>query len=249
MSSPSPSRNRKKRAGNSVATVHETLRSMIIEFQLRPGERLNEMHLSESLGVGRTPLREAINRLLAERLVEFRPNRGFFIRQVNVREIEDLFEMRGIVEVGAVRLVVERADSFDIESLADYWDSVLQTYTESNPDDLVRQDAIFHERLAALSGNDSLLRAVQGINSGIHFVRWADLHGDERRRTFDEHAAILSAIMKRDGDLAADLMLNHVTHRAGGLRRAIADGLLMGLTRPAANISSAISRQDGEESA
>ena len=60
---------RKKRDGNTVATVHKLLHSMIIEFQLRPGERLNEMQLSEQLGVGRTPLREAINRLLIENLL------------------------------------------------------------------------------------------------------------------------------------------------------------------------------------
>ena len=224
-----------KRAGNMANMVHERLRSMIIEFQLRPGERLNEMQLTEMLKVGRTPLREAINRLLVEQLVEFCPNRGFFIRQVDVKEIEDLFEMRGIVEVSAVRLVVNRAQDFDIESLADHWSAVLQDYTGYDPDDLVSQDAMFHERLASLSGNTALLGSVRGINSRIHFVRWADLHGDERKRTFEEHAAILAAIAARDADRAADLMLRHVTHRAGGLRRAIADGLLMGLSRPANN--------------
>lgn len=229
---PSP---RRKRDGNTVATVHQQLRSMIIEFHLRPGERLNEMQLSEQLGIGRTPLREAINRLLIENLVEFRPNRGFFIRQVDVTEIEDLFEMRGIVEVGAVRLVVERADDVEITSLAEHWQTVLEHYGGTKPDDLVLQDALFHERLAALSGNGALLAAVRGINSRIHFVRWADLHGDERKRTFDEHAAILAAIIDRDADRAAHMMLTHVTHRTGGLRRAIADGLLMGLTRPANN--------------
>lgn len=233
MQSPRSSSPRRKRDGNTVALVHEQLRSMIIEFQLRPGERLNEMHLSEQLGVGRTPVREAINRLLIENLVDFRPNRGFFIRQVDVTEIEDLFEMRGIVEVGAVRLVVARAEDFDITSLAEHWQTVLDNYSDTNPDDLVRQDALFHERLAVLSGNGALLASVRRINSRIHFVRWADLHGHERKGTFDEHAAILAAIIDRDADSAAHMMLNHVTRRTDGLRRAIADGLLMGLSRPA----------------
>jgi DNA-binding GntR family transcriptional regulator len=218
---------------------------MIIEFELRPGERLNEMQLTETLDVGRTPLREAINRLLAEDLVEFRPNRGFFIRQVDVKEIEDLFEMRGIVEVAAVRFVVARANDFDIESLADHWATVLRNYPGSNPDDLVRQDAMFHERLAALSGNSAVLASVRGINSRIHFVRWADLHGDDRKRTFEEHGAILSAIAARDADRAAALMFDHVTHRVGGLRRAIADGLLMGLSRPANTAGPVTGRFEG----
>ncbi|RDC69049.1 GntR family transcriptional regulator [Rhodovulum sp. 12E13] len=228
-----PSQKRQKRDGNTVALAHARLKAMIIEFDLRPGERLNEMHLSEQLDVGRTPLREAINRLLVERLVEFVPNRGFFIRQVDVKEIEDLFEARGIVEVGAVRLVVERASAFDLESLSDYWQQVLDNYGESDADYLVKQDALFHERLAALSGNSALLDTVRDINSRIHFVRWADLHGVDRKRTFEEHEAILSAIAARDADRAAAEMFSHVTHRSGGLRRAIADGLLMGLSRPA----------------
>jgi len=219
---------------------------MIIEFQLRPGERLNEMQLCETLGVGRTPLREAINRLLIEDLVEFRPNRGFFIRQVDVTEIENLFEMRGIVEVGAVRLAVERADIVDIESLASHWQTVLDNYDDTNPDHLVLQDALFHERLAALSGNTSLLASLRGINSRIHFVRWADLHGDERKRTFDEHAAILAAVLDRNADQAAELMMNHVMHRTGGLRRAIADGLLIGLSRPANSVGPAPGRRGRE---
>jgi DNA-binding GntR family transcriptional regulator len=227
------SQQRQKRDGNTVALVHARLKAMIIEFELRPGERLNEKHLSDRLDVGRTPLREAINRLLVERLVEFVPNRGFFIRQVDVKEIEDLFEARGIVEVGAVRLVVQRASDFDIQSLADFWQTVLESYGESEADFLVKQDALFHERLAALSGNSALLNSVRDINSRIHFVRWADLHGADRKRTFEEHGAILSAIAARDADRAAGEMFSHVTHRSGGLRRAIADGLLMGLSRPA----------------
>ena len=216
-----------------VAEVHAQLRAMIIEFELRPGERLNEMHLSERLGVGRTPLREAINRLLVEGLVEFKPNRGFLIREFDVKEIEDLFEARGIVEVGAVRLVVGRASDSSLKRLSEYWQSVLDNYSDSGPDLLVKQDALFHEQMAILSENSALVNTIRYINSRIHFVRWANLHGQARKQTFDEHAAILDAIATRDADQAARAMFDHVTHRSGELRRAIADGLLMGMSRPA----------------
>lgn len=224
---------RAKRSGNLVAEVHARLRAMIIEFELRPGERLNEMHLSERLEIGRTPLREAINRLLVEGLVEFRPNRGFLIRQFDVKEIEDLFEARGIIEVGAVRLVVKRASDFNLRCLSEFWQDVLSSYSDSDPDFLVKQDALFHEQIAILSENSTLVSNVRHINSRIHFVRWANLHGEARKQTFDEHKALLEAISARDADRAAQKMFNHVTHRSGELRRAIADGLLMGMSRPA----------------
>lgn len=224
---------RKKRNGNMVADIHERLRAMIIEFELRPGERLNEMHLSDRLGVGRTPIREAINRLLVEGLVEFQPNRGFLIRQFDVKEIEDLFEVRGIIEVGAVRLAVARASDRSLKHLSEYWQTILCNYAESSSDFLVQQDALFHEQLALLSENSALVYNIRHINSRIHFVRWANLHGQARKQTFEEHEAILEAISARDADRAAQEMFNHVTHRSGELRRAIADGLLMGMSRPA----------------
>lgn len=237
---------RRKRSGNMVADVHERLRAMIIEFELRPGERLNEMHLSDRLGVGRTPIREAINRLLVEGLVEFQPNRGFLIRQFDVKEIEDLFEVRGIIEVGAVRLAVERASDLSLKRLSEYWQTIMHSYAESSSDFLVQQDALFHEQLALLSENSALVYNIRHINSRIHFVRWANLHGQARKQTFEEHEAILDAISARDADRAAQEMFNHVTHRSGELRRAIADGLLIGMSRPANSRKPILSPRTGD---
>ncbi|MBN7776256.1 GntR family transcriptional regulator [Nitratireductor aquimarinus] len=223
---------RRKRPGTMVGLIHDHLRSLIIEFQLRPGDRINEVELTERLKVSRTPLREAINRLLAEQLVEFRPNQGFYIRRVDVNEIVNLFEVRTILETSMMRLVVERASDEELQSLSAFWEDVMGRYYKTGSEALVHSDAIFHERLAEIAKNPSLLSFLQDINSRIHFVRWANLYGEHRKSTFSEHETILKALMERDAEKAASLMEEHISHRSGGLQRAIADGLLHGMSKP-----------------
>src|SRR5579862_6815448 len=95
----------KKSGPHSVVDrVHHELRSMAMTFRFLPGERLNEAILAKELGVSRTPLREALNRLTAEGFLTFSVNLGFFRKPLEVKEIFDLFEFRLEIEVTAVRL-------------------------------------------------------------------------------------------------------------------------------------------------
>src|ERR1700739_2419677 len=92
-----------------VDRIHSELRNMAITFRLLPGERLNEATLAKELGVSRTPLREAQNRLMAEGVLTFSANQGFYRKPLDVKEIFDLYEFRQYMEMSAVRLAVERA--------------------------------------------------------------------------------------------------------------------------------------------
>lgn len=227
---------RQARAGNMVDVIHQNLRRMVLEFQLRPGQRLNEQHLCQALEVGRTPLREAINRLVAENLVATQPNRGFYIRDVDPDEIAQLFEMREIVEAAAVALAAERATDAELLELRDSWQMVLQDYRTADAEELLAQDARFHEKVAALSRNLPMARLVADINERIYLVRWAALQGEARKTTFDEHALIADALVARDGPKAEALMRAHVTQRTHALRRAIADGLLHAMSKSTAQL-------------
>jgi len=92
-----------------VDKVYDELKAMAINYALRPGERLNEIELSKRLGVSRTPLREALNRLSTEGFLRFIPGRGFYCRELNPKEIFDLFELRKAIEISGVRLSTHRA--------------------------------------------------------------------------------------------------------------------------------------------
>src|ERR1700675_64982 len=100
-----------------VDRVYEQLKVMAVSFEFKPGERLNEGAIAGRLGVRRTPLREALNRLNTEGLLRFFPGRGFFCRELDAQEIFDLYELRKSIEIAAVRPAIKRARDQDIDAL------------------------------------------------------------------------------------------------------------------------------------
>src|SRR6218665_4101956 len=97
--------------------VYEQVRSMAIGYAIRAGERLDEVKLARQLGVSRTALREALNRLNTEGLMRLVPGKGFYCRDLDVHEIFSLYELRKAVEVAAIGLALVRAKEGDIDAL------------------------------------------------------------------------------------------------------------------------------------
>lgn len=217
---------RPKRAADTVARIYDRLHQMAIRFEIPPDERLNEVELAGRLKVSRTPLREALNRLVTEGLLIFEPNRGFRCRPLDTKETIDLYEAREVVELGAVRLAVARAESGAIRDLARFWQDVAAR--EHRPTtELLRDDEEFHERLAALSGNGELVRALKSINARIHFVRWMDLEREERRaKTYREHFELLAALAARDEDGCARILCAHIERRRDEIVEVIKAGVV-----------------------
>lgn len=195
-----------------VDRVHAELRGMAMTFRFLPGERLNEAVLAKELGVSRTPLREALNRLTAEGFLTFSVNNGFFRKPLDVKEIFDLYEFRMHLELAAVRLAVERAteeqlaeiEAFSIESARDEPGRTI--------DDLVALDEQFHEMLMRLTGNVQMLNSLRNINARIQFVRWLDMT-ERRAETQSQHAHIVAALRKRDLSESERLISEHIAHR------------------------------------
>jgi len=141
-----------KRTGMTVNEIYEQLKQMAVLYQIRPGERVNELELAERFDVSRTPIREALNRLVAENLLAFVPNRGFFIRELDGKDVFDLFELRRSIESTAVMLACERASDNDIKALRRFWKQVMKSAERMPSDELVVKDEQFHLELAAMSG-------------------------------------------------------------------------------------------------
>ena len=102
-----------------VVDLYQALKQKAVDFSIRPGDRLNEGALAKELGVSRTPLREALNRLVAEQLLEFRPGAGFFCRALDAKSIFDLYELRAFIEAAAIRTACQRASDADLAALKD----------------------------------------------------------------------------------------------------------------------------------
>src|SRR5271165_5970944 len=123
-----------------MARIYNELRSMAISFEFRPGERLNEVILAKQLGVSRTPLREALNRLTSEGFLTFTVNQGFFRKPLDVKEIFDLYELRQQIEVAAVRLALERATDEQFAEIESFLEGSRKEAPERTSRELVALD-------------------------------------------------------------------------------------------------------------
>jgi len=208
---------------SAVDLAYDALRSMILLFELRPGERLNEVHLAERLGLSRTPLREALNRLAAERLVVARGGQGFFVRDLDLQEAMELYELREALEATAFRLACLRATASAINALRKSWRAQhRQLDRAQDRAAMVMEDVRFHEALCGLAGNGELLRMVSEVNARITFIRWAYTTGPRPELNFDEHDALLDALLARDAEAGAAILHRHIGRRAEALATLLA---------------------------
>jgi DNA-binding GntR family transcriptional regulator len=185
---------------------------MAMTFRFLPGERLNEAVLAKELGVSRTPLREALNRLSTEGFLTFSANNGFFRKTIDVKEIFDLYEFRMYLELSGVKLAVERATDEQLTEIEDFLTESAREVPTRTVDDLVLLDEQFHEMLMKLTGNVQMLDSLRNINARIQFVRWLDMT-DRRSGTQSEHKHIVAALRKRDRKETEGLISEHIAHR------------------------------------
>lgn len=204
-----------------VEVAYERLLVMINEFEIKPGERINEVSVSKRLGISRTPLREALNRLAIEGFLTIKAARGFFCRDLDPNETMHLYQLRAIIEVAAVQLAAEKAAADELASLAQF----LKTSSSSDScsiDDQIAYDEGFHEEIVRLSGNSEMFKLIKSLNQRIRPLRWIYLHrGRGRPTTQAEHRQILAALMAKDADRAAELMKSHITLRREEIEEAI----------------------------
>ncbi len=208
-----------------VERTYEQLKSLAISFELRPGDRLNEGQLSARLGISRTPLREALNRLAADGFLTLSPGRGFFRRPLDPKEIFDLYELRLQIETAGARLAADRASAAQLEEIAHFLEESSADRPERSIADLVGLDEAFHRRLMALSGNAEMLRVLDNVHGRIRFVRWIHMEG-RRSHTQAEHKAILDALRDGDADRCVELLRGHIGRRLEQVVEAVREGYL-----------------------
>lgn len=205
-------------------SVYEQLKAMAVTYRFRPDERLNEMALARQLNVSRTPLREALNRLVKENLLTFRPKQGFRGRPLDAKEVFDLYELRKVLETTAGRLAVQRARDDEIVRLGEFLKTSLEAPNEAPITYLLYLDEEFHERIARLSRNDELVKTLANINARIRFVRCIDMENGRRAKTQREHKAVFEALKRRNADACAKIIGHHITRRLDQIVEVIKEG-------------------------
>ncbi|MGB3233416.1 MAG: GntR family transcriptional regulator [Mycobacterium sp.] len=189
--------------------VFVALRDDLMWGRLRPAERLAENSLAERYAVSRTPVREALARLLADGLIE-RRDRGLYPYRPRVDDLEDLYELRITLELRGIQRLengARRHDAAILEPELERW----REFRKSPPKPdagIVKEDEQFHLRLLASSGNQALVTALEAVNARIRPMRMLDYLTEDRvLATIDEHIDIAERAL--DGDLADARALLH----------------------------------------
>lgn len=200
---------------------HE-LRQMILDGEIRPGERLNEVVLADSLGISRGPLREAISRLVAEGLLSIVIHKGAYVPSISAEELRDLYELRIAVESAAVRLGVSRATPEQLATLrADL--ARTQDILDSGSGAAYPVEVEIHSQLVALAQNAAFDGAIRDVHARIRLARARSGTDPERARTaHQEHVAILSAIEAGEPQTAARLLTDHLASACDNAIRHLA---------------------------
>ena len=215
-------------ADGQTVTLHDgllgRLRDMIIEGELAPGTRLRERELTEWLGVSRTPLREALKVLAAERLIELAPNRGARIASLGEVEIRHMFELMGALEALAGRLAAARASEADLLELQAMHLQMRAHYVRHDLPAYFRLNQAIHRRIVAAAGNPLLAQSYDQLAGRIRRPRFLASQWDPARWTqaIEEHEGIMAALAARDGDLLSHLLEAHLAHKADALLNHIA---------------------------
>ncbi len=191
--------------------AYERLRDEILTLKRAPGELLDEAVLMSDLQLGRTPIREALQRLSCEGLVLIRPRRGTYVASLSLTDMQQIFELRQELEGYAAALAAERANETDLAVLDSALDPLLQISDPGESLAYIQVDRAFHRAVARASHNKYLenqLGRMYNLNLRLWYFALAKL--GPIRDMAEQHRAIQNAIQCRDSHIAEAAMRKHI---------------------------------------
>jgi DNA-binding GntR family transcriptional regulator len=190
------------------------LREQILSGSLSGGERLVEGKLSEELGVSRMPVREALRQLAAEGLVSIEPRRGASVIQYSEDQVRELVEVRATLEALNAKLAAKRHDEAKMAELKAIFDEGVRLADTADPFTLMQLNERFHEALANIAANSVLREMMRSLRERTALL-FAPLNKSRGKQNWEEHAAILRAVINGDAEMASFLAARHVYSAAG----------------------------------
>lgn len=215
--SPRPARTANGRAHKPIQRqslhreVADRLRTMIVEAELAPGERIAEAALCEQLGVSRTPLREALKVLASEGLIDLLPNRGTRVSKITKKEIGEMFEVISGIERMAGELAAERATDKDVEKLRKFQERMELHHRNDERHEYFELNRQVHELIVQMADNAVLGATHANLMMKVQRARYLAIMSPERwNESVREHAEIYEAIAAHDPARAGALIMAHV---------------------------------------
>lgn len=194
--------------------VFQTLRKAILTGELKPGERLMEIHLASKLGVSRTPIREAIHKLELEGLVTILPRRGAMVSEISERGLKDVLEVRRDLDSFCAELASERITEEDKKRLVDANEAFNEAVKTKDATIMAKADVAFHDIIIEATGNERLVAMINNLAEQIFRYRFEYIKDETKRdNIIKEHKNLMDAIVKGDKAAAREASRVHIDNQ------------------------------------
>ena len=191
--------------------VFQTLRQAILRGELKPGERLMEIHLAQKLGVSRTPVREAIRKLELEGLVLMIPRKGAIVAEITVQDLEDVLEVRMALEELAVKIACKRITQEQLEEIKRRSAEFCKPLYGDDVAACAQADMTFHDAIYEATGNRRLVQILNNLREQMYRYRREYLKDRQSHSLLvKEHEEIVQGLTERDADRALRVTNSHI---------------------------------------
>ena len=202
--------------------VFNTLRKAILTGELKPGERLMEIHLANRLGVSRTPIREAIRKLELEGLVTMIPRRGAEVAQITEKSLKDVLEVRRALDALCAELACERITEEEKEQLAAACGEFERATKTKEATVIATADVALHDIIVAATGNQRLVQLVNNLAEQMYRYRFEYIKDEsQHEKLIEEHRMIYESIMAKDSAAAAEAARIHIDNQERSIMKQI----------------------------
>ena len=196
--------------------VAERPRVLIDSGELAPGTRLNEIELCNTMGVSRTPLREAIRSLATEGLIELQPNRGAIVSIVSQEDVTEILPIMASLEGLGGRLAAMHMDQSKIAQVRKIHDQMIAHYKNNEVAEYFETNRLIHELITEGSGNQTLVDTINSLSAKVRRARFtAQMTKESWAKAVSEHEEMIAALEAQDPDRLEAILVQHVeTKRA-----------------------------------
>ncbi len=196
---------------SASAAAAELIRDAIVDGRLAPGSRLKEEELARELGISRTPVREALLVLQADGLIESTPNRGATVRSYDAADLDDLYQLRALLEGFAARLAAARITPEEVDRLRESCERFVGLRTDDDVTELVRENVRFHDVILGAAGSERLAQMVRGVIQLPLVYRSYVWYSPEQKLISEHyHRQLTAALAAREAERAELVMKEHV---------------------------------------
>lgn len=194
--------------------VFNTLRQAILTGELKPGERLMEIHLANRLGVSRTPIREAIRKLELEGLVTMIPRRGAEVAQITEKSMKDVLEVRRTLDALSAELACERISKEEEEALLKACQDFEEAVKTKDAKIIAKADVALHDIIAAATGNQRLIQLINNLAEQMYRYRFEYIKDtSQHEQIIKEHRIIYESIVNKDKEAASNMAKTHIDNQ------------------------------------